>query len=79
MTGLLQVGDEAVEAWGFAGAGWKSITEEIGFGGVDSVGLALVGGQGADEGEDLGDVGVGGWTDGEHGFLVGLFYAQLTT
>ena len=63
VAGLLQVGDEAVEAWG----GAEAVAEEVGFGGVDGVGFALVGGEVADEGEDLGDVGGGGGADGEHG------------
>ena len=50
---LRQLGDEAVEA--FCGA--EAVAEEVGFGGVDGVGFALVGGEVADEGEDLGDVG----------------------
>jgi hypothetical protein len=54
---LVELGDEAVEAFGFA----ESVAEEIGLGGVDGVGLALVLGEVADEGEDLGDVG---WSSG---------------
>jgi hypothetical protein len=48
-----EVGDDAVEAFGFA----EAVAKEIGLGGEDGVGLALVGGEVADEGEDLGDVG----------------------
>jgi len=44
--GLVQLGDEAVEAFGFA----EAVAEEIGLGGVDGVGFALVGGEVADEG-----------------------------
>jgi len=58
-----QVGDEAVEALGFA----EAVAEEVGFGGVDGVGFALVGGEVADEGEDLRDVGRGGGAEGEGG------------
>src|SRR6202044_2456795 len=49
------VGDDAVEAFG----GAEAVAEQVGFGGEDGVGLALVGGEVADEGEDLGDVGGG--------------------
>ncbi len=52
-AGIGQLGDEAVEAFG----GAEAVAEEVGFGGVDGVGFALVGGEVADEGEDLGDVG----------------------
>jgi hypothetical protein len=51
-----QLGDDAVEAFGFA----EAVAEEIGFGGVDGVGFAFVGGEVADEGEDLRDVGGSG-------------------
>ena len=51
--GAVDFGDDAVEAPG----GAEAIAEEVGFGGKDGVGFALVGGEVADEGEDLGDVG----------------------
>ncbi len=51
------LGDEAGEDFLRA----EAVAEEVGFGGYDGVGLALVGGEVADEGEDLGDVvGCGG-------------------
>ncbi len=46
------------------GVGAEAVAEEVGFGGEDGVGFALVGGEVADEWEDLGDVGGGGWADG---------------
>ena len=63
---LSDFGDEAVEAWG----GAEAVAEEVGFGGEDGFGFALVGGEVADECEDLGDVGGGGWADGEHAELI---------
>ena len=45
----------------------EAVAEEIGFGGYYGVGLALVGGEVVDEGEDLGDVVGYGGTDFEHG------------
>src|SRR5260370_35028103 len=52
-----QFGDDAVEALGFA----EAVAEKIGFGGVDSVGVAVVGGEGADDGEVRGEVA---WSGG---------------
>ena len=46
------MGHDAMEAAWLA----EAVAEEIGFGGVDGVWLALVGGEVADEGEDLRDV-----------------------
>src|ERR1700729_914125 len=48
-----ELGDDAVEAFGFT----KAVAEQVGFSGVDGVGLALVCGEVADEGEYLGNVG----------------------
>ncbi len=55
--------DEAGEAWLWA----EAVAEEVGFGGYDGVGFALVEGQLADEAEDVGDVGGRGGTDRQHG------------
>ena len=57
---FVDVGDEAVEA----GGGAEAVAEEVGFGGQDGFGFQLVGGQVADELEDLRDVGGDGWADG---------------
>ncbi len=57
---VVQLGDDRFEA----GSGAEAVAEEVGFGGEDCVGFALVDGQLADEGEDLGDVGGFGGADG---------------
>src|SRR5206468_254802 len=64
-VGVRQFGDDAVEAFGEP----EAVAEKVGFGGVDGVGFALVGGEVADEGEDLRDVGWGGGAEvkGVHG------------
>jgi hypothetical protein len=54
---------EALETTGFG----EAVAEEVGLGGEDRVGLALVLGQLADEGEDLGDVVRSGGADIEFG------------
>lgn len=59
---VVPLGDEAGEDFLRA----ETVAEEVGFGGDDGVRLALVGGEVADEGEDLGDVGGGGGADIEH-------------
>ncbi len=48
----------------------EAVAEEVGFGGEDGVGFALVGGEVADELQDLRDVGGGGGAEveGFHGF-----------
>ena len=56
-AGFVQVGDDAVEAFG----GAEAVAEEVGFGGEDGVGFALVGGEVADEGRICGtSAGVAG-------------------
>ena len=69
VAGLFQLGDEDVEARRGSEAGWESVAEEVGFGGVDGVGLALVLGERANEGEDERDVSRCRGTDGEHGWF----------
>ena len=59
---VFDVGYEAVEA----GSGAEAVAEEVGLGGEDGFGFALVGGEVADELQDLGDVGGSGWADGQH-------------
>ena len=61
-TGFGPLGDEAGEDFLRA----EAVAEEVGFGGYDLVGLALVGGQVADESEDLGYVVGDGGADFEH-------------
>ena len=56
------LGDEAGEDFLRA----EAVAEEVGFGGYYGVGLALVGGEVADEGEDVGDVVGRGGSDFEH-------------
>src|ERR1700677_2597633 len=59
--GFVLLGDYAAEAW----SGAEAVAQEVGFGGEDGVGFALVEGEFADEGENLGDVGGGSWADVE--------------
>ena len=56
------LGDEALKDRARA----EAVAEEVGFGGYYGVGLALVGSEVADEGEDLGYVRRHGGTDFEH-------------
>jgi len=55
----VDVGNEGAEARG----GAEAVAEEIGFGGDDGLGFALVEGELADEVKDSGDVGGCGGTD----------------
>ena len=55
------LGDEALEER----AGAEAIAEEIGGGSDGGLGVKLIGGELADEGEHLGDVGGGGFADME--------------
>jgi hypothetical protein len=59
---LFELGDDAMEA----GGGAEAVAEQVGLGGEDGLGFALVDGQLADEAEDLGDVGRVGGADFEH-------------
>jgi hypothetical protein len=63
--GAITLGHDAAEARG----GAEAVAQEVGFGGEDGVGLALIEGQLMDEGEDLGDVGGGGWADSQGHFM----------
>ncbi len=56
----------AVE-FGAVGREGEAVAEEVGFGGDDGVGLALVGGELVNEAEHGGDVGGCGGADVEHG------------
>ena len=56
----------------------EAVAQEVGFGGDDGVGLALVGGELVDEAEHGGDVGGRGRADVEHAAVSGLRSSQWT-
>jgi hypothetical protein len=61
------LGDEGVEAArGLRFVCGEAVAEEVGFGGENGVGFALVGGEVADEGEDVGDILRCGGAEGKH-------------
>ncbi len=64
-AGAVLLCEDAAEAR----SGAEAVAEEVGFGGEDGVGFALVEGEFADKGEEVRDVGGGGGTDVEHGWL----------
>src|SRR5262249_9545198 len=59
---LVPLGEQDVEARRRS----EAVAQEIGLAGDDRVRLALVGGELADEIQDHGDVGGGGWAEGQH-------------